>query len=111
MLIVAFGGGAIIDLMAKAPEVQEAARIYLPYLVLVPLVGLPPFMLDGIFVGATRSADMRNMMVLSFAVYVVAALVLVPSLGNHGLWAAMLISFVARGVTMGARYPTLERGV
>ncbi|WP_370400681.1 MATE family efflux transporter [Sulfitobacter sp. JB4-11] len=111
MLVFALGGGAIIDLMAKAPEVQEAARVYLPYLVLVPLVGLPPFMLDGIFVGATRSADMRNMMVISFAVYVVAAFVLLPPLGNHGLWCAMLISFVARGVTLGARYPALERAV
>ncbi len=111
VLVFAFGGGAIIDLMVKAPEVQEAARDYLPYLVLVPLVGLPPFMLDGIFIGATRSADMRNMMVVSFVVYVVAALVLVPTLGNHGLWLAMLISFVARGVTLGMRYPALERDV
>lgn len=111
MLVFAFGGGAIIDLMAKAPEVQEAARVYLPYLVLVPLVGLPPFMLDGIFIGATRSADMRNMMVVSFGIYVVAASMLVPTMSNHGLWLAMLISFVARGVTLGARYPALERDV
>ena len=111
MIAFALGGGAIIDLMTTAPEVRDAARAYLPYLVLVPLVGLPPFMLDGIFVGATRSADMRNMMMVSFCIYVAAAAALVPALGNHGLWAAMLISFVARGVTLGARYPALERAV
>ena len=66
-------------------------------------------MLDGIFIGATRSRDMRNMMILSAAVYVAAIMVLVPSFGNHGLWAALLISFVARGVTLGLRYPALER--
>jgi len=41
-------------------------------------------------------------------IYVVAALILVPSMGNHGLWAALLISFVARGLTLGLRYPALE---
>ena len=77
----------------------------------MPLAGVAAFMLDGIFIGATRSRDMRNMMAVSFAVYVVAVLTLVPAFGNHGLWAAMLISFVVRGITLGLRYPALERSV
>jgi len=68
-------------------------------------------MLDGVFVGATRTRDMRNMMALSLAVYAVAVLVLSPSLGNHGLWLALMLSFVARAVTLGLRYPALERAV
>ncbi len=100
-----------IDLMAKSPEVQVAARIYLPYMVLVPVLGVAAFMFDGIFVGATRADEMRNMMAISFAVFVVAVLTLVPMFGNHGLWAAMLIAFVTRGVTLGLRYPALERSV
>jgi MATE family multidrug resistance protein len=68
-------------------------------------------MLDGIFIGATRSRDMRNMMALSLTVYSAAVLALMPVLGNHGLWAALLISFVARGVTLGLRYPSLERAI
>ena len=66
-------------------------------------------MLDGIFIGATRSADMRNMMALSAIIYVIALLILMPVIGNHGLWVALLISFVARGITLGARYPSLKR--
>ena len=66
-------------------------------------------MLDGIFIGATRTGDMRNMMLVSFAVYVASVAVLLPLMGNHGLWAALLICFVARGVTLGLRYPALER--
>ncbi len=103
------GGPALIDLMADVPPVQEAARIYLPWMIAAPVVGLAAWMLDGIFIGATRSGDMRNMMVLSALVYLGAVLLLVPSFGNHGLWAALLISFVARGVTLGWRYPALER--
>jgi MATE family multidrug resistance protein len=102
-------GGWIVDAMTTAPDVREQARIYLPYLVGLPVIGCAAFMLDGIFVGATRSGDMRNMMALSFGVYVVCVLLLVPMFGNHGLWLAMLISFVARAITLGARYPALER--
>jgi len=102
-------GPQIVDAMTTAPEVREQARIYLPYLVGLPVIACAAFMLDGIFVGATRSRDMRNMMALSFGVYTVCVLLLVPVLGNHGLWLAMLISFIARGLTLGARYPSLER--
>lgn len=104
-------GPWIIDLMAKAPDVQEVARVYLPYMIATPVLGCAAWMLDGIFIGATRSRDMRNMMAISFVFYVVAALLLVPAYGNHGLWQAMLISFVVRGITLGLRYPALERAV
>ncbi|MEP1765452.1 MAG: MATE family efflux transporter [Sulfitobacter sp.] len=102
-------GGRIVDAMTTAADVREMAMIYLPYLIGLPVIACGAFMLDGIFVGATRSRDMRNMMALSFGVYLLCVLVLVPLLGNHGLWCAMLVSFVARAVTLGARYPALER--
>ncbi|MEQ6248765.1 MATE family efflux transporter [Sulfitobacter sp. HNIBRBA3233] len=108
-LAYALGGGAIIDLMTTSEPVRDAARIYLPYLVGLPVLACAAFMLDGIFVGATRSRDMRDMMALSFVIYAVAVALLLPPLGNHGLWLAMLIAFIARGITLGLRYPSLER--
>lgn len=108
-LCFALVGGAVIDLMTTSPEVRAEARVYLPYMVAAPLVGCAAWMLDGIFIGATRSADMRNMMALSAVVYVAALWVLMPLFGNHGLWMALLISFIARGATLLARYPSLER--
>ncbi len=107
-LVFLIFGGAIIDVMTTAPEVRAEARVYLIYMVLAPFLGIGAWMLDGIFIGATRSVDMRNMMVVSFAVYAGAVAVLMPVLGNHGLWLALLISFVARGVTLGLKYPALE---
>ena len=104
-------GGWIIDVMAKDTDVQEAARAFLPYMVIAPLIGCASWMLDGIFIGATRSRDMRNMMAVSFVIYWAAIFVLLPLLGNHGLWLALLISFIARGITLGLRYPALERQV
>lgn len=113
LLTLGFGGfgNDIVALMAKNAEVQEAAAAYLPWMICAPVLALASFMLDGVFIGATRTADMRNMMALSTLVYGVAAFALVPHFGNHGLWMALLFSFVARGVTLAARYPALERSV
>lgn len=107
-LVFALGGPMIIDLMAKAPDVQAQARVFLPYLVAVPLVSVAAFMFDGIFIGATRTRDMRNMMFVAFVVYVGCALVLVPLIGNHGLWVSLLVSFVVRALTLAWKYPSLE---
>ncbi len=110
-LIFALFGGLIIDTMTTAPDVRIAARDYLIYMAMTPLISAAPFMLDGIFIGATRTRDMRNMMVISCVIYFAAALTLMPSLGNHGLWIALLISFIARGATLAWKYPALERSV
>ncbi|MDO6587928.1 MATE family efflux transporter [Salipiger sp. 1_MG-2023] len=102
-------GPWLVDLMAKDPQVREASRLYLPWMVAAPVAQLGLIMFDGIFIGATRSRDMRNMMILSSGIYLCAVLLLIGPMGNHGLWLAMLISFVARGLSLGARYPALER--
>jgi MATE family, multidrug efflux pump len=109
-VVFAVFGGAIIDLMATSEPVRSEARAYLIYMVAAPLTGWAAWMLDGIFIGATRARDMRNMMAVSFAIYIAALALLIPLWGNHGLWAALLISFVARGATLALRYPALERG-
>ena len=67
--------------------------------------------LDGIFIGATRTADMRNAMIVSFCIYLGAWWLLWGPLENHGLWIAFLLFFMARGVTLGVRYPALLRSV
>ena len=101
-------GPWLIDVMAKDTDVQLAARDYLWWMVAAPLMGCAAWMLDGIFIGAARGRDMRNMMAASFAIYWISVVVLLPIWGNHGLWAALLISFIARGITLGLRYPALE---
>lgn len=101
-------GGMLIDVMTTAPDVRAAARAYLGWMVLAPLVGVWSWMLDGVFIGATRARDMRNMMAVSFLGYVAAVAVLAPPFGNHGLWAAILVFFALRAATLALRYPSLE---
>jgi len=109
-LMFALLGGAIIDLLTTAEDVRAEARVYLVWMVAAPVVGCAAWMFDGIFIGATRTREMRDMMAVSLGVYILAALVLVPVLANHGLWLALLLSFAARGVTLAWKYPALEAG-
>jgi MATE family multidrug resistance protein len=110
-ILFLFAGGVFIDLMTTAEGVRAAARDYLPWMIAGPIVGCASWMFDGIFIGATRTRDMRNMMAVSFAGYVLMVLLFVPVWGNHGLWAAMIGFFALRGLTLGLRYPALERAV
>jgi len=101
-------GGAVIDIMTTAPDVRAVARSYLPYMVAAPIVGVAAWMLDGIFIGATRTRDMRNMMVVSAAIYFATVIPLMAAFQNHGLWIGLLLNFVVRGATLGWKYPALE---
>ena len=101
-------GPAIIDIMAKAPDVRETARAFLPWVALAPLIGIASWMFDGIFIGATLTREMRNAMLASVLVYAAALTVLVGAFGNHGLWASLMVLNATRGVTMARLYPRAE---
>ena len=102
-------GPWIIDVMTTATDVREEANNYLLWVVFSPVVGMASWMLDGIFIGAMRTRDMRRAAIESLVVYVVAWWFLSQAFGNHGLWLALYVSFVARGLTLWLRYPALER--
>ena len=104
-------GGHLVDLMTVSPEVRLEARKYLPYLSILPLIGLFSYMLDGIFIGATRTRDMRNMMFISFLGYILVLILLVPSFGNHGLWFGLIVLYILRAVTLLIKYPALEASI
>jgi len=107
-LSFALAGASIIDIMTRAPEVRAMAHAYLFWMVMAPLFGIASWMLDGVFIGATRTRDMRNAMIVSTAVYAVAVAAMLPLWGNDGLWAALMLFFAVRALTLALRYPALE---
>jgi MATE family multidrug resistance protein len=107
--IIFFGGGTLIDLMTVNEEVRTTARVYLPLAAATPFLGAACFLYDGIFTGAMATREMRNMMVLSLAIYLASSQVLEGLYGNHGLWIAFCIFFIARGVSFAACLKSLER--
>ena len=102
------GGGALIDTMTTSPEVRTAARQFLPFAALAPAAGVLAYGFDGIYIGATWTRDMRNLMLIALALYFGVWWALRP-LGNAGLWLALLGFLLARGVLQALRYPALAR--
>jgi len=102
------GGTSAIRGMTGLAEVRAAAATYLPYLVVSPLISVWAFLFDGVFIGATRTAEMRNGMLLALAVFALAAGLLVPALANHGLWLAFLLFMAWRGLWLGLIYLRVE---
>lgn len=92
-----FGGPFVIGVMTTNEEVRAYALDYLPVAALATLTFMPAFVFDGILVGTTLNATMRNGMVASLLVFLGAAAVLLPLWGNLGLWAALHCWFLARG--------------
>lgn len=109
-LVFLLAGPAVIDLLTVDPGTREAARTHLVWGALAPLAGVWAFQLDGVFIGATRTAEMRRSMLGSLAVFLTAWWLL-RGWGNHGLWAAFHVGYVARALTLGWYYPRLARRV
>jgi MATE family multidrug resistance protein len=104
-------GGLIIDLFTVHEAVRAAARLYLPWLIAAPTVGVWCWQLDGIYIGATRTAEMRNGMLLALAGYLAVLGFLLPRLGNNGLWLSLMVFFVLRAATLGAWLPRIDRSL
>ncbi len=104
-------GSSIISVITGIEPVRLAAADYLIWLLVSPVLSVWSYQLDGIFIGATRSVEMRNGMVLSLLVYLLAIWLFVPLLGNHGLWFSLMIFMVTRAITLGLWYPRIERSM
>ena len=104
-------GPSLIALFTSLPEVRLSAEAYLGWIVLAPLASVWSFLLDGIFIGSTRTAAMRNAMVLSLGIFLIANWLLLPAFGNHGLWLSLMLFLAGRAVTLGLHYPALENSV
>ncbi|MCG8556389.1 MAG: MATE family efflux transporter [Proteobacteria bacterium] len=108
LAIVGFGE-PFVQALTPLLDVRESASRVLPYAAGYVLVAAAAFQLDGIFIGATRTRDMRNGAAWSVAIYLVAWFGLREVGGNPGLWLAFTIFAAARGLTLAVRYPALRR--
>lgn len=104
-LILWLGGALIIAFMTPNVDVRALTATFMPWVIVLPAIAVWCFVYDGIFIGATRTKDMRDMMLVSFAAYLAALAIFVPPFANHGVWAAHVVFFIIRAVTLRWRYP------
>jgi len=100
------GGPAFIDFVTTDEAVRAFARQFLIFAVLTPLTGALAFTFDGIYIGATWTRAMRDLMLVSFGAYLLV-IVLGRDWGNTGLWSAFHVFLLARGIGQGLLYPRL----
>ena len=86
--------------MTTSEAVRATARAYLPLAALFPVVGTLAYQMDGVFFGATWSVDLRNMMLVSLAAYFIAWWPLEQAFGIAGVWLALLVFLVVRGLSL-----------
>ena len=97
-------GSLIISILTDLQDVRSTANRYLPWMIASPLVSVWCFLYDGVYVGATRAKDMRNIMLFSAIAVFLPAWYLTRPLGNDGLWLSFLLFMASRGVGMHLGY-------
>ena len=97
-------GPLMIRLLTNLSDVRETAMSFLPWLIVSPLVSVWSFLYDGVYVGATRTREMRNIMVFSTLFVFLPAWFLLQGYGNHGLWLAFTLFMASRGIGMHFAY-------
>ncbi len=103
-ILYAVGGPLLIAILTDLPEIRSAAMRYLPWMIVSPLISVWSFLYDGVYVGATRAREMRDIMLISTFVVFLPAWYLLTGLGNHGLWLAFMLFLASRGVGMHVLY-------
>ena len=99
-LLFILAGTWLVNLMTDIAPVRETAYLYLPWMMVSPVVSVWCFLLDGIFIGATRGRELRNGMLFSTFIVYLPCWYLLGGLGNHGLWLALMVFFLARALSL-----------
>lgn len=108
-LLYWLAGEGIINLLTDINPVREVALYYLPWMIALPLISVWCFLLDGVFIGATRGREMRNSMLVCTFIFFLPVWYFFQFMDNHGLWLAFTLFIAMRGITLGFYYYLVER--
>lgn len=102
-------GNYLIAALTDLNAVQTLAAEFLPYAAIYVGLSFAAFQLDGIFIGTTYAAEMRNASLVSVILFVVVSAWLAPAYGNHALWLCFIGYVIMRAITLGYYYPGIRR--
>jgi MATE family multidrug resistance protein len=108
-LVFVVWGADIISIITDQPALQFAMKDYLIFVCILPLVAHWCFFFDGVFVGLTRAKAMRNSMLLCGVAVYFPAFMGLSAYANEGLWMAMLLFLLSRGISLGSYFIYLCR--
>lgn len=108
-LVYLIFGPLVVNLLTSIEEVRLRAYEFLPWLVAMPLIAIWSYQIDGIFIGAVQSKEMRNGMIIAFLAYLFCMKGFGALWGAHGLWAALMVFMATRSLALAFFYPRIER--
>jgi MATE family multidrug resistance protein len=91
---------SILGLFSPSEDVMACAGQYIGWIIAVPLVCFVPFMIDGIMLGATRTAPLRNTVAISLGIQILLLLLLKDKVGNMSVWISFLAFLFMRGMLL-----------
>lgn len=100
-LVYLLFGESLLRIFTNQSDVIGAALGFLVWMAAFPLLSTPCYLFDGIYIGLTASAAMRNSMMVAFGLFLILVFTVGSVWGNHGLWVSLLGFMVARGTFQG----------
>ena len=97
-------GEPLLHIFTDQDSIIEASRIFLPWMIIFPLLASPSYIWDGVFIGLTAVKSMKHSMYIALILYLLTFFVLESIYGNHGLWMALLMLMIGRGITQWIMY-------
>ena len=101
-------GSRVAAVLTNVEAVRSTIDDYLIWAILTPVLSVWCYLLDGIFIGATRTIEMRNAMIISLLGFLLAWYLLFPWLGNHGLWLSLQLYFLLRAASLGYYFRRIQ---
>ena len=90
----------IVSLLTDLDYLRHLAFSYILWIVIIPPIASLCYQFDGIFIGSSQTAEMRNGMLISVVIFIISSHFLVNNFGNHGLWLSLLLFMIIRSITL-----------
>ncbi|WP_338468005.1 MATE family efflux transporter [Novosphingobium sp. ZN18A2] len=103
-------GEPLVGLLTTNADVRTVAGSMLPFAAIIPAIGAPAWLLDGVFIGVTRTRALRNAAIAATALYIATDLAL-RGQGETGVWIALCLAYIYRALALGMHLPALLRTV
>jgi MATE family multidrug resistance protein len=110
-LIILLGGEFAARLLSTHEQVWHQVSLVLPWAALYVLLAVVAFQLDGVFIGTTRTREMRNAAIVGTVIFLPLSVLMTGLAANHGLWLAFVIYVCLRAICLLVYLPALRRSI
>ena len=90
----------IIYILTDIEILRFIAFNHILWVIIIPPIACFCYQLDGIFIGAAQTKEIRNAMIISVLVFILSSIYLTRYFGNHGVWFALLLFMILRSITL-----------